>query len=133
MTQWHDKGKRKRSGGMRTSKRRSDKLLAWRGGDPTETIVADKEKRKAKKGMGSSRKVRLRKARKATVSVPGQKKKEIAEIVAVAENKANRLYTRRNIVTKGALIKVKIGEKEHTARVTSRPGQNGIVQAVLEK
>ena len=51
---------------------------------------------------------------------------------AVEENKANRLYTRRNIITKGAIINVKINGKEQTAKVTSRPGQSGVVQAVLE-
>ena len=49
------------------------------------------------------------------------------KIKTVTENKANRHYVRRNIITKGAIIETEIGK----ARVTSRPGQDGIVNAVL--
>ncbi|MBN2067895.1 MAG: hypothetical protein JW744_05495, partial [Candidatus Diapherotrites archaeon] len=70
-------------------------------------------------------------ARKAAVTIPKEKKTVKAEIVSVTENKANRLFLRRNIVTKGCTIKVKMQGKEQLAKVTSRPGQDGIVQAVL--
>jgi small subunit ribosomal protein S8e len=133
MTEWHTKSKRKKTGAIRHSKRRSDKILAWKGGPKAESIVAAQDKRKTVEGRGNTKKVKLKSAKQASVTIPGEKKAVKAEIIAVAENKANRLYTRRNIVTKGAVIRVKIGEKEHTARVTSRPGQNGVVQAVLEK
>ncbi|RLF79472.1 30S ribosomal protein S8e, partial [Thermococci archaeon] len=42
---------------------------------------------------------------------------------------ANRQYVRRNIITKGAIIQTEIGK----AIVTSRPGQDGVVNAVLIK
>ena len=47
--------------------------------------------------------------------------------VIVGDNPANRDFARRKIITKGAIIKTKRGN----ARVTSRPGQNGTVDAVL--
>jgi small subunit ribosomal protein S8e len=50
-----------------------------------------------------------------------------AEIENVAENAANPNYARRNIVTRGAVIETSEGR----ARVTSRPGQDGQVNAVL--
>ncbi len=50
-----------------------------------------------------------------------------AEITDVLENDANPNYVRRNIITKGAVIET----SEGTARVTSRPGQSGQVNAVL--
>jgi small subunit ribosomal protein S8e len=50
-----------------------------------------------------------------------------AEIENVTENPANTNYARRNIVTKGAIIETSAGR----ARVTSRPGQTGQVNAVL--
>lgn len=54
-----------------------------------------------------------------------------AELITVKVNHANRQFTRENILTKGALIKVKIGTDEKFAIVTSRPGQNGTVQGIL--
>ena len=49
------------------------------------------------------------------------------EIKSVIGNPANINYIRRNIINKGAIIETNIGK----ARVTSRPGQTGIVNAVL--
>lgn len=135
MTQWHTKSKRKKTGGNRTAARRCDKLLAWKGGDSAKTIVSDREeeRRKSRVVKGSVVKVKQYRAKFATVTAKGQKKAMKAEILSVEENTANRLFTRRNIITKGATIKVKVDGKEQTAKVTSRPGQDGIVQAVLEK
>ena len=133
MTQWHERSSRKKTGGKRNSNRRSDRILAWKGGDAAETIVAGENRRRTVEKRGSTSKVRQLRANTASITVPGQKKAVKAEILAVAENQANRLYTRRNIITKGASIKVKIEGKEETAKVTSRPGQSGVVQAVLQK
>ena len=38
MTQWHEKGRRKPSGGMRTASRRRDKLLSTKGGGGEELL-----------------------------------------------------------------------------------------------
>ena len=133
MTQWHTKSKRKKTGGNRTAARRCDKLLAWKGGDAAGTIVSEEsERRKSRVVKGSVVKVKQHMAKFATVTEKGQKKAMKAEILSVEENAANRLFTRRNIITKGATIKVKVDGKEQTAKVTSRPGQDGVVQAVLE-
>ena len=135
MTQWHTKSKRKRTGGNRTAVRRCDKLLAWKGGDAAATIVSaddDDERRKSRVVKGSVVKVKQHRAKFATVMEKGKKKAMKAEILSVEENTANRLFTRRNIITKGATIKIKLDGKEQTAKVTSRPGQDGIVQAILE-
>lgn len=50
-----------------------------------------------------------------------------ATIKLVKENAANREFARRNIITKGAIIETDLGP----ARVTSRPGQSGTINAVL--
>jgi small subunit ribosomal protein S8e len=50
-----------------------------------------------------------------------------AKVKAVVECPANRHYVRRNIMVKGAMIETEKGK----ARVTSRPGQDGTVNAVL--
>ena len=52
-----------------------------------------------------------------------------SKIVRVTKNPANRDYERRGVISKGAFIETEIG----SARVVSRPGQNGIVNAVLLK
>ncbi len=132
MTQWHRKARRKPSGGIRTAKRRRDKRLTEKGGLPTHTAIAEEEERRTVvKGRGSTHKVKERRAKFASVSTPKSKKAEKAEILSVEENDANRLFVRRNIITKGAVIKVKLGGKEEKAKVTSRPGQQGQIQAVL--
>ena len=45
----------------------------------------------------------------------------------VVENPANRHFVRRNIMTKGTVIETEKGK----ARITSRPGQDGTINAVL--
>ncbi|MCX6798712.1 MAG: 30S ribosomal protein S8e [Candidatus Diapherotrites archaeon] len=131
MTQWQGEGRRKSSGGIRTSVRRRGKLLSAKGGHFTEPKMGAEDKRSSKRARGHVVKVKQRSAKFAAVTVPASKKTLKAEILTVKENKANRLYTRRNIITKGCTIKVKLDGKEQLARVTSRPGQSGTVQAVL--
>jgi len=47
----------------------------------------------------------------------------------VLENPANRHFVRRNILTKGTIIETVKGK----AKITGRPGQEGMVNAVLIK
>jgi len=54
-------------------------------------------------------------------------KTQKTEIINVLENPANPNLVRRNIITKGTIIETKLGK----AKVTSRPGQEGTVNAVL--
>jgi len=49
------------------------------------------------------------------------------KILRVIKNPANVDYDRRGVITQGTIVETSLG----TARVTSRPGQNGIVNAVL--
>jgi small subunit ribosomal protein S8e len=60
---------------------------------------------------------------------PGVRKYTIETIKTVTENPANRHYVRRNIITKGSVIETSKGK----ARVTNRPGQEGMITAVLIK
>ncbi|MEK6957560.1 MAG: hypothetical protein AABW99_01080 [archaeon] len=136
MTQWHHKGKRTKTGAMRTSLRRSDKRLAWKGGDPVHTTIAQDEKaieREKEKKMGNSLKVRLKKD-KFMYATDAHGKTRKLEILAVVENDADRQFARRNVITKGAVVKAKSGDHEVFARVTSRPGQHGTITGkILEK
>ena len=60
---------------------------------------------------------------------PGPKsgKSSASKIIEVVENSANPNYVRQNIITKGSIIETEKGK----AKVTSRPGQHGVVNAVL--
>ncbi|MDD5163258.1 MAG: 30S ribosomal protein S8e [Candidatus ainarchaeum sp.] len=125
--------KKKITGGKNSAIRRMDKRLAWKGGDFSATgIAADEktEKRKTVKALGGNTKVKAQKIRFIAITGTGNKTSK-AEVLSVIENKANRQYARQNTITKGAIIKIKFEGKEAKAKVTSRPGQSGTVQAVL--
>lgn len=76
---------------------------------------------------GNNRKTRAMTANVAYVVDPKTKKTTKTEITSVVENPANIHYVRRNIITKGAIIETKLGK----ARIVSRPGQSGAINAVL--
>jgi small subunit ribosomal protein S8e len=50
-----------------------------------------------------------------------------SKILRVKQSPANRDYGRRGVITKGAIIETEAGE----AKVTSRPTDDGVVNAVL--
>jgi small subunit ribosomal protein S8e len=77
--------------------------------------------------MGKNRKMRVKTTDIAYVVDPKNKKTTKTEITSVVENPANIHYVRRNILNKGAIVETKIGK----AKVTSRPGQCGTVNAIL--
>ena len=132
MTEWHMKSRRKPSGGILRTMKRSDKKLAWRGGDFASTSIVQKEEEVLiEKGKGRAEKLKAKKAKYASITDRKTNKTTKAEIEKVILNPADRHFTRRNIITKGAIIQVKVGGKEEAARVTSRPGQSGAVEAVL--
>ena len=84
-------------------------------------------RRKIIRARGSNRKFRLFGCDTANLYDPKTKKYEQAKIKTITGNPANRHFIRRNIITKGAIIETEKGK----ARVTSRPGQDGMVNAVL--
>jgi len=63
----------------------------------------------------------------ANVLDPKKKTTKRTRILTVKSNPANPHFVQRNIITKGATVETEIG----TARVTSRPGQHGVVNAIL--
>jgi len=76
---------------------------------------------------GGSVKVRALRANVASVSNPATGETKKVAIQTVEANPANINYVRRNLLTKGAIIRTEIGR----ARIMSRPGQDGVVNAVL--
>ena len=59
----------------------------------------------------------------------GESKVKKTKIIRVLENATNNDYKRRGIITKGAILETHEGK----CKVVSKPGQNGIVNAVLLK
>jgi len=133
MTQWHLKSKRKTTGAIRPSRRRCNKKLAWIGGNPSATTVDSEIKRHSENKRGKTTKVKLKAEQFVMVSDPKKPTEKIRklEIVTVDENNADRQFARRNIITKSSILKVKDGSKELYVKVTSRPGQQGSINAIL--
>jgi small subunit ribosomal protein S8e len=116
------RSKRKRTGGRLRPFRNKKRYQLGR--EPAETTVGS-PRFQVVDSRGNNRKLRALSTNVAQVS-DGEETSE-AEILGVVENPANINYVRRNIITKGAVIETELGE----ARVTSRPGQTGQVNAVL--
>jgi len=79
------------------------------------------------RGMGGNVKQRLYQQNVVNLFDPKTKKSQKGKIITIKENPANRHYIRRNIMTKGTTIETDKG----LAKVTSRPGQDGTINAVL--
>jgi len=73
-------------------------------------------------------KTSLKFAEAANVHDSASGKTSKTKITRVLENPANRDYERRGVITRGALIDTELGR----ARVTSRPAQDGVINALLE-
>lgn len=80
------------------------------------------------KTLGGHKKLRLLSEEYVNITDPKTRKSQKAKIKTITGNPANRHFVRRNIMTKGAIIDTEIGK----ARITSRPGQDGVVNAVLQ-
>ena len=124
MAEWHLKSRRSPSG--RLMHRHSKKKRRQRGLEFLQTRIAERKAR-PKKSRGGFVKVKLLSELMANVADPKTRKIARSKILTVVENKANPHFVRRNIITRGAVIKTEAG----LARVTSRPGQHGEVNAVL--
>lgn len=114
------RSKRKPSGGIY---HKSRKKKVYELGTDFFPIKLGESKIKKIRTTGGNLKQRLIQTDKAVI-FPGGK---IAKIITVKENPANPHFVRMNIITKGAIIQTELG----LARVVSRPGQHGVVNAVL--
>jgi len=125
MSVWHgDLRKKKLSGGRKRAYRRKRKFEEGRF--PAETILGE-PKKKIVRGRGETTKIKALSDKYVCVTDPKGGKTEKVEIMRVVKNPVNVDYDRRGVITKGAVIETSLG----LARVTSRPGQDGIINAVL--
>ncbi len=116
--------KRKLSGGKKRAYRSKKKYEA--GGYPAETVLGE-PRRKITRGIGGNIKVKVLSDKFASVTDPKSGKTQKTQITRVVRNGANVDFNRRGVITKGAEIETELG----LAKVTSRPGNDGMINAVL--
>jgi len=81
-----------------------------------------------RKVRGKNQKTALKTIDFVNLSLADAKVKK-TKILRVLENPTNSDYQRRGVITKGAILETEDGK----CRVVSRPGQHGIVNAILVK
>lgn len=124
MVRWHLRSKRTSSGAK--VNRNGKKKKFQRGSEFLETRI-HKKKTKVSRVLGGNLKVRALSIDFANIADPKTGKMHKSKILSVQENAANPHYVRRNIITRGAILKTEMG----LAKVTSRPGQDGTINAIV--
>ena len=124
MAIWQGKSVRT-STGARAKSNRSKRKMEF-GREAAETKIGDR-RIKTIRTKGGNEKIRLTNEKQISVVDPKTQKVELAEIISVVENQANTHFVRRNIITKGAVVDTSVGK----VKVTSRPGQDGIINGVV--
>lgn len=120
---WQGYSLKKPSGGRK--RKHASKRKHEYGREPSDTKVDERRARKIRT-RGANSKLRLLQEKTANIQDSKTKKSSTAEIKDVLENTANPHFVRRNIITKGAIIDTSAGK----ARVTNRPGQEGMINAI---
>jgi small subunit ribosomal protein S8e len=118
--------KRKLSGGKRRPNRTR---RAFEADDYAFETKMGATVRSPKRTRGGTLSFGLRAINEANVFDPTSGKTAKTRITRVTANKANREYERRGVITRGARIDTELG----SATVTSRPSDDGVVNAVLVK
>jgi len=124
MTVSQKQSHRKASGAIKTfyrKRRKADDGRESRKPTTGKTLI------KKTRIMGGHFKLKALYFETANIYIPKENKHKVVKIKNVVENVANINFVRRNILTKGTIIDTEMGR----AKVTSRPGQEGVVNAVL--
>ncbi|HIP62896.1 MAG TPA: 30S ribosomal protein S8e [Archaeoglobus profundus] len=124
MAIWHGRSRRSYTGKLLRPHRKKRKYEMGR--PQVETLIGERKIKKVRV-RGGNYKIKLVRDKYANVYVPKEGKVVRAEIKRVVENPANPHYARRNVITKGAIIETSVG----LAKVTNRPSQEGLINAVL--
>jgi small subunit ribosomal protein S8e len=124
MARWQGRSLRKPSGGRIWARR--GKRKREMGREFLEPKIGPKKSLKLR-AFGGNEKLPLLSTDFANVMDPQTGQARKVKILTVVENPADPHFVRRNVLTRGAVIQTEIGK----ARVTSRPGQSGTVDAVL--
>jgi len=118
------RSKRKKTGGRYKSKltKRSSNLR----NHPRHTKLNEVTK-SSTRTLGGGKKIFLLNSNVVNVYNPKDRNHKKLKILEIVSNQANRHFVRRNILTRGAIVKTEIGN----VKITSRPGQEGAINGVL--
>ena len=116
--------KRKVTGGRRRPYRGRRKYE--KDGYPAEPTIGPR-RIELKRVRGGNYKAVLKQDEYANVTDKSTGETKKVRIIRVLKNRADRDYERRGVLTKGAIIETEIGK----AVITSRPSQDGVINAVL--
>ena len=121
---WHRRSSRTATGAR--LRRFRSKRKHQMGRTPTETLMGEVKRRT----IDSRQKAKKTPALRLNMVNVTDSSKNVtfrAELQDVEKNPANMDYQRRKVITRGTIIKTSKGR----AMVTSRPGQDGVLNAVL--
>lgn len=124
MAQWQGESNRKPTGGRRVANHGKRKFEIGREKQFTKI---GKQTLKQYRGAGGNVKVGMLSGQYANVVDKKTNTVKKVKILTVKSNPSDPNYVQRNIMNKGATITTEIGD----AIITSRPGQDGAVNAVL--
>ncbi|MHA1489779.1 MAG: 30S ribosomal protein S8e [Promethearchaeota archaeon] len=93
---------------------------------PINTVI-EQEKKKKQRVMGGNTKLKLFSSSFINVTDLNTNKTSKIKILRFESNLASKDFNRRHILTKGAIVDTELGK----ARITSRPGQHGVLNGVL--
>lgn len=124
MTQYQGRSGRTITGGRLRSG--SEKKKRELGRAAAETSI-DEERKRIIRTHGGNSKVRLLRSNKVNVVDATNGKSSSTVIQDVDTNPASREYSRRRIITKGAILKTELG----LVKVTNRPGNEGQINGIL--
>lgn len=117
---------RKYTGGRKIAMRSRRKFEIDRY--PNEALIGNDIK-VTRRVRGDNSKTALKTVEFANVSNVEENKTIKSKILRVIKNTANKDYERRGVITKGTVIETELG----LARVVSRPGQVGVINALQLK
>jgi small subunit ribosomal protein S8e len=124
MALWQGRARRKPTGGRYRPFRKKRRFEIGR---EQQYAFIGPQKVKLYRTRGRNEKVRILNAEFANVIDPKSGKTSKSKIITVKENSSNPHFVTRNIITRGAVLLTDAG----LAKVTSRPGQDGVINAVL--
>lgn len=94
---------------------------------PIMDTVIGEDKKKKQRVLGGNVKLKLFSTMFINVTDPSSRKTSKVRIIGFESNAASKDLNRRHILTKGAIVETELGN----AKITSRPGQHGVVNGTL--
>jgi len=92
-----------------------------------DTTIGE-EKKKKQRVLGGNMKLKLFSTKFINVTDLNTNKTSKVRILHFEENLASKDLNRRHILTRGAVVETELGN----VKITSRPGQHGVLNGVLE-